>query len=261
MRAILFILAAAVAASAQNSKEAALGAQLAKEIRLRTTAIEDPALQEYIERIGRKQGSASGAYTFALIADDAGGKTHEPLSLPGGYIFVSAELLRSAADEAEVAGMLAHAMAHAASRPLARVAAGGTIPIVFIGGWQGLGAGRDDDLLPASVLITQRENETRADALAVQAMSAAGYDPDALARYVSRTQPPDGAASQRFPALPERESRLAALGRATAELPARAYAPTDPDEFGRMQEQVRSHARGSGLPAENRPRPTLQRQT
>jgi hypothetical protein len=91
-------------------------------------------------------------------------------------------------------------------------------------------------------------------------MSAAGYDPEALARYLSRTQPPDRATAQGFSALPEREARLAWLHRATVELPARAYPPTDPEEFGRMQEQVRSHARRSALPEENRPRPTLKGQ-
>ena len=101
MRAIVFILAAAIAASAQDPKAAALGAQLAREIRQRTTAIENPAVQDYIDRIGRKLAAQmpdeNVVYQFALISDDAGGATHEPMSFPGGYIFVSASLIRDAA--------------------------------------------------------------------------------------------------------------------------------------------------------------------
>ena len=50
--------------------------------------------------------------TFAVIAEDRGGYTHEPLAYPGGRIFVPAPLILAAGDEAEFAGMLAHAMAN-----------------------------------------------------------------------------------------------------------------------------------------------------
>ena len=257
MRSIIFILAAALAASAQDRpqdpKEAALGAQLVQEIRRRTTAIENPVVQEYIDRIGRKLAGPK-VYEFALISDDAGGYTHEPLSLPGGYIFVSAGLIVGAADEAELAGMLAHAMAHVTlPQPQSN---GGTIPLVFIGGWQGLGPGGNGSLVPMSALKTQRENETRADVLAVRTLAEAGYDPEALTRYLARIKPGRGTDARLFSVLPDPETRIAAIRQAIEQLPARTYPPTDPDEFGRMQEQVRSTV----LPAQDRPRPTLKRQ-
>jgi beta-barrel assembly-enhancing protease len=261
MRSIIFLLAAAAAATAQDPrdrKEAALGAQLAQEVRQRTTPIENPAVQAYVDRIGRKLAAPDLAYTFALFYDDAGGETHEPLSLPGGYIFVSAGLLRSAASEAELAGMLAHAMAHVRlPRPQVESA---TIPIVFMGGWHGLGPGSAGSVVPMSVLKTQRENETRADALAVQRMSEAGYDPEALTAYLARVQPSGDRTAKLFAALPDRDTRITALRQAIAELPARSYPPTDPDEFGRMQEQARSTIGSTVVPAEDRPQPTLRRQ-
>jgi predicted Zn-dependent protease len=256
MRAIILILVAAGAISAQASKEAALGAQLAGEIRRRTTAIENPAVQDYVERMGNKLAAqspkANVIYKFALISDEAGGATHEPLSLPGGYIFVSADLFRSAADEAEFAAMLAHAMAHV---PLA-LPRPDNIPLIFMGGWNGLGAGSNGSLVPISLLKTQRENETRADALAIQAMSASGYDPVALTVYIARTQPPSERSGQIFAVLPDRDARIAAIQQAIADLPPRTYQPTDQNEFGRMQEEVRS----SVPPAKEPARPTLKRQ-
>jgi predicted Zn-dependent protease len=256
MRAIIVILIVA-AASAQDLKEAALGAKLAEDIRQGTTAIENPAVQNYIDRIGHKLAAANRVYTFSLISDDASGDTHEPLSLPGGYVFVSADLIHSAANEAELAGMLAHAMAHVSLPPL-RVD-GAQIPIVFTGGWQGLGPGRDA-LVPMSLIKTQRDNELRADAIAVHAMSESGYDPEALTAYIARTQPPAERAAKVFAVLPDRDARIAALRQTITELPAKAYPPTDPNEFSRMQEQVRNTVRSAVPSMQDRPRPTLKRQ-
>ena len=96
-----------------REKEAALGARLANEVRQRTTP-DSPELQAYVERLGEKLAPPSSGVTFrfTVVKDALGGATHEPLACPGGYIFVSASLLAEARDEAELAGMLAHAMAH-----------------------------------------------------------------------------------------------------------------------------------------------------
>ena len=55
-------------------------------------------------------------YTFAITTSDWSNFLREPVSLPGGYIFISPLLFRTAQVEAEFAGMLAHAMAHVAAR-------------------------------------------------------------------------------------------------------------------------------------------------
>ena len=224
----LFILIVAAAASAQDNKEAGLGAALAKNIRERTTAIENPSVQEYVERVGRKLAAeipgANFKYTFALIADDLGGETHEPLSLPGGYIFVSATLIRSAASEAEFAGMLAHAMVHPTLVPVRRE--GSTIPLVFIGGWNGLGSAEPGAAVPVSLLKRQRENELHADTQAVPIMFAAGYEPEALVSYIERAPATD------------RDTRVAALQQEIQKLPGRSYPAVDTSEFAKIQAQL-----------------------
>src|SRR5712691_13353766 len=104
MQSWLFVvLLATLAVSAQErqagqgvnfysrEKEAALGAQLAQEVRHRTTPLDSVVVRNFIEQIGRKlaaQLPAPGiSYTFTAIADDVSGPTHEPLSVPGGFIF------------------------------------------------------------------------------------------------------------------------------------------------------------------------------
>src|SRR5260370_16276315 len=86
-------------------KEAAIGASLARDVRRNTTAIESPAVRDYVQRIGgllSAQVSSPLIYTFSVIADDRGGPTHEPFSLPGGYIFVSSRHLLTPRNHAHV---------------------------------------------------------------------------------------------------------------------------------------------------------------
>src|SRR5258708_20830121 len=83
-------------------KEAAIGASLARDVRQNTTAIESPAVRDYVQRIGvllSAQVSSPLRYKFSVIADDRGGPTHEPLSFPGGYIFVSSRLILTPRDD------------------------------------------------------------------------------------------------------------------------------------------------------------------
>jgi len=262
MRAI-FILIVAVAASAQVNKETALGAQIAQDIRQRTTAIDDPIVQEYVERVGQKLAAeipgANFKYSFALIADDLGGETHEPLSLPGGYIFVSAALIRSAASQAEFAGMLAHAMVHPTQIPVRRE--GSTIPLVFVGGWNGLGPTEPGAAMPINLLKRQRENELQADMLAVPIMSAAGYDPEALVHYIAQVPATRlrGATSQLFATLPDRDTRVAGIQQEIQKLPGRSYTTIDAGEFGRIQAQLVAEAPAPRRPSPDETRPTLRR--
>src|ERR1700682_2872657 len=92
-----FLLLASLAGSAQGQhpgpgvnlynreKEAALGAQLAQEVRHRTTPLDSVVVREFLEQIARRlapQLPDDGmSYTFTPIADDVSGPTHEPLSV------------------------------------------------------------------------------------------------------------------------------------------------------------------------------------
>ena len=101
-------------------KEAALGAQLALQIRRQTTPLGINRVDNYVEGLGRQLAAqmpnAPENWNFTVIRDPRGGSLHEPLSLSGGYIFVPAQLIPAAENEAEFAGMLAHSVAHVAER-------------------------------------------------------------------------------------------------------------------------------------------------
>src|SRR6185295_11797215 len=101
-------------------KEAALGKQLAAELRERMSPIDVPVVQNFLDQLGKSIAAlmpdAKLPFTFTPIAEDPCLTTHEPVAMPGGYIFVPAALFLAARDEAEFAGMLVHAMEHVTQR-------------------------------------------------------------------------------------------------------------------------------------------------
>lgn len=232
-----------------DSRLEAMGESLAKEVRQQTTPVDSPAALAYTEALGRKLAphlpDGRFSWRFALVRSLSSSRTHEPAWLPGGYIFVPADLILTAESEAEFAGMLAHAMAHSAARHGSRASVSGqntklsSVPLVFIGGWNGVG--ESSLLVPMGFLKIYREYELEADTIAARAMAGAGYDPGALERYIERTQrDPEGPKAE-YSALPAKQLRLAEFRRTIEELPARDY-PLDESEFRSIQEQVRAIA-------------------
>ena len=226
--------------SARIEKEAALGANLAEQVRGRTTPLASRSAQEYVERLGAGLApyirGAEHPFVFRVIAEDPCPWLHEPVALPGGYVFVPAALFLAARDGGEFAGMLAHAMAHTALR-------GKTAGAQNCGGraW-----------VPMGFLKTARENEGRADALALEALAEAGLDPAALARYVARVQAPGGAKP-----LPEGVQRMARMQRILAGLRGGNYGEAGAG-FEAVQGEVRRlTARPAAAPAGTAP--TLRR--
>ena len=212
-------------------KEIALGKQLAGETRKSTTPLENPAVQEYAERIGKRLSSQMDtpfSWSFQVVAGLPVNPIHEPLEYPGGFLFIPADLVLAAHDEDEFAGMLAHSIAHVANRDTTRAASfrqlsnQGTIPLVFVGGWQnGLA-------LPRAYWAQARSFEDAADAAAVGMMKRAGYDPHALVRYLARVQPETTRGESPYP---QRNTRLAALEASIQGLGG--------NDFVTVQEQVR----------------------
>jgi predicted Zn-dependent protease len=227
-------------------KEQALGAQISKEYRRGVTVIEDAAVKAYLDGLGQRLAAKAGGpafgYTFELVSDD-GIVLNEPVSFPGGPVFVPTSLIRAAQSEDELAGMLAHAIAHIAARHGTKLATRGelmdqaTIPLIYMGGWTGYAMRQGAAIaIPLGVLKLVRQSELQADALAVQTMSAAGYDPQALVNYMERVLPADVAPPSPMSALPRHDARLEALRKAVEGLPAATYPAHE--GFAAIQEAV-----------------------
>ena len=134
-------------------KEIALGKQLAQEVERQAKIIDDPVIAEYVNRVGQnlvRNSDAKVPFTIKVIDTEE----VNAFALPGGFFFVNSGLILKADTEAELAGVMAHEIAHVAARHGTRQATRGeiaqlaTIPLIFMGGWTGYGIRQ-----AASVLI------------------------------------------------------------------------------------------------------------
>ena len=225
MRSAALVLVFAIYATGQDTstaaREAGLGAQMSREVRRTSSLVRDPAIPSYVSRLAKKLIGSQFLLTLEVIDDDQG-VTHEPIWLPGGYMFVSAALIGTAHDEAEFAGMVAHALAHEMNHDNMRITAStqtGKIPLIFMGGesWPGLG--------PSVGQLRLFERQ------AVKMIAEVGYDPEALVRYIERVSPTD-------------TERLDAIRKALRDLPPQASSVVDSSEFQKIREKV-SPDRGS----------------
>jgi beta-barrel assembly-enhancing protease len=227
--------------AALREKEAALGASIADDFRRKMTVLDDALLRQYVERLGRELSAQIPGepwkYTFEITAGNAN-LLREPAWFPAGYVFVPAELFLDAQDESELAGMLAHAIAHVAERHGIRTATRGeivnyaSVPLIY------MGTHYPPVAVPLGFIKFARQYELEADRLAAHSMAAAGFDPSALLRYIQRVQVDRQDQSAQYSPYPPLAERIAALQKQIANLPARAYTDSG-EEFRQMQQRVR----------------------
>src|SRR3954447_10618400 len=166
-------------------KEIALGKQLAEEVARQSKLNQDPTITEFINRFGQnlvRNSDAKVPFTFQVVEDEI----PNAFAFPGGFIFVNTGLIKLASEEDELAGALAHEIAHVAARHMTCQATKGqivgiaSIPAsILLGGGlggyaarQGMGVGTQTAFLKLS-----RAAESEADYLGTQYLYAAGYDP------------------------------------------------------------------------------------
>ncbi len=166
-------------------KEMALGKALAQQVERQANMVDDPIVSEYLNRLCQNLARNSDAKVpFSCKAID--GEEPNAFALPGGYIFVYTGLVKIADEEDELAGAVAHEIAHVAARHMTRratkneIANLATIPLsVLLGGWTGYAVRQGAGLaIPMTFLKFDRSDESEADYLGVQYMYAAGYDPN-----------------------------------------------------------------------------------
>ena len=101
--------------SGSTEKEVRLGRELAAEVDRQAKFIEDPLITEYVNRVGQNivlHSDAKVPFTIKVIDSDE----VNAFALPGGFFYVNKGLLLAADNEAELAGVMAHEIAHVAAR-------------------------------------------------------------------------------------------------------------------------------------------------
>jgi predicted Zn-dependent protease len=211
--------------SGSTEKEVRLGRELAAEIDRQAKFIDDPLITEYVNRVGQNivlHSDAKIPFTIKVIDSDE----INAFALPGGFFYVNKGLVLAADNEAELAGVMAHEIAHVAARHavenqtkgtlLEYLAIGGSI---FLGGIPGLIYQNTAGLgLLGLFMKFSRGAEEEADKLGVQYMWAAGYDPTAMAtmfeKLEAKNKKKPGFIARAFsthPAPPDRRASSLAL--------------------------------------------------
>ncbi|HVO98749.1 MAG TPA: M48 family metallopeptidase [Bryobacteraceae bacterium] len=199
-------------------KEIAMGKQLAQEVERQAKIIDDPVIAEYVNRVGQnlvRNSDAKVPFTIKVIdTEDV-----NAFALPGGFFFVNSGLILKADTEAELAGVMAHEIAHVAARHGTRQVTRGqiaqlsTIPLIFLGGWTGYGIRQAASILvPIGYLQFSREFEGEADMLGLQYMYKTGYDPGAFVDFFEKIESLEkkkpGTISKVFSTHPPTDSRI-----------------------------------------------------
>ncbi len=151
----------------------------------------DPALARYIDSIGQFLAAASHAprigYTFTVLDTPI----VNAFALPGGYVYVTRGLLALAGNEAEVAGVLAHEIAHITARHGSKRQSKSTLAGL---GLTVLGAVTDNQALvdlgrvgaQAALSAYSRKEEHEADEIGVTYLGRAGFDPGAMSSFLGK---------------------------------------------------------------------------
>jgi predicted Zn-dependent protease len=175
-------------------KEIALGKSLAQEIERQVKLIDDPEINEYVSRVGQnlvRNSDAKVPFTIKVVDSDE----INAFALPGGFFYVNSGLITSADEESELAGVMAHEIAHVAARhgteqyTKGTIANYATLPLIFLGGGLGYGLYQAAGfLIPLKFLQFSRSAETEADFLGLQYVYKTGYDPTAFVSFFEKIQ-------------------------------------------------------------------------
>jgi beta-barrel assembly-enhancing protease len=254
--------------------EIALGKQLAQQVDRSAKFVDDPVVNEYVNRVGQnlvRNSDARVPFTIKVIDSDV----VNAFALPGGFFYINSGLILHADEEAELAGVMAHEIAHVCARHGTKQATKGDIAqlamipaMIFIPyTWAGYAIYQGMNfLIPLTFLKFTRDEERQADYLGLQYMYKAGYDPNAFVSFFEKVEAIEKKQPGTIPAVfathPPTPDRVEAAQKEIATiLPARDEYIVSTSEFDTVKRRLQMIESNQKLNDKNPNKPSLRKRT
>ena len=173
-----------------TEKEVEMGRKLARRVQHELSVTADEPMQQRVRTIGERIVAVCDrkelVYTFTVVHDDE----VNAFSLPGGYVFLNDGLIKKVSSDDELAGVLAHEVAHITARHAVKRYESSVglqiMQLATLAARQGNAAGGLGIAMQAAQLAYARQDELEADRLAVKYMRGAGFDPRAILTFLDK---------------------------------------------------------------------------
>ena len=251
-------------------RQIAMGKQYSDRVEATSKLVKDAEIENYINGLGQnlvRNSDSLVPFTIKVIESD----DINAFALPGGFFYVDSGLILAADNEAELAGVMAHEIAHVAACHAARQNTRGkmmnmaSIPLMMLGGPIGY-AGYEALTIatPLTYLKFSRHFESEADLLGIQYMYKAGYDPQALTAFFEKIKSLERSKESRVvkafrthPQTPDRIEKTQA--EINTLLPPQLEYKVDTSEFEDAKARLEGLENRGPMRLENASRPTLRR--
>lgn len=244
--------------SAQQDVE--IGQQSAVQAERQLPILRDADVENYINRIGQKLAANAGGPQFQYRFRVVNASDINAFALPGGYIYINRGIIENARNEGEVAGVVAHEIAHVALRHgthQASKAYAAQAGLQILGGLLGGRVGNNTAQilnvvggvgLNALFLKFSRELETQADVRGAQILAASGYTPADMVSFFRQLERVDKSKKTTWlshhPAPPDRIARI----EKERQLLREPSTPTqNTTQLARIQSDLRGYGRAPSL--------------
>lgn len=176
-----------------------IGRMVVRGLRDQDQILDDPEVSEYVQALGHRLSSEAHdgvqRFTFFTVKDNA----INAFALPGGFVGINSGLVLETKNESELAGVMAHEIAHVTQRHIARsieaqsrsslVSTAAMLAAILLGAAAGGGEGAMAGVAAAQSLAIQKQisftraNETEADRVGIGILARAGYDPEGMPAF------------------------------------------------------------------------------
>lgn len=238
--------------------EITIGKQAQLKVRKETPQVKDPAAQAYVSRIGRRLAAHAAAEQYPFSFSIANYREVNAFALPGGPVWVNRGAIQAAGTESELAGVLAHEIAHISQRHAAQQLSNAMVTTLglnllnaLLGNAGGAAAANIAARYVASgaFLKFSRDDEQEADRVGVRIMTRAGWDPHGMIELMESIREQEkrdpGSVEIFFSNHPSPKERLELLARI---VPSRRSGTRDSGAFQSIRARLRAMPPAKAMP-------------